>query len=71
MYFGRVWITQKEGREDLVRPEQIEPRKLKDRQRKQTGKDMKKNRARVFNSKRVRIVLKNTDLILLGKQKFT
>jgi hypothetical protein len=41
MYFGRVWITQKEGREDLVRPEQIEPRKLKDRQRKQTGKDIK------------------------------
>ena len=32
---------------------------------------MKKNSARVFNGKRVRIVLKNTDLILLSKQKFT
>jgi hypothetical protein len=39
MYFDRVWITQKEGREDLVRPEKIELRKLKDMQRKQTGKD--------------------------------
>jgi hypothetical protein len=27
-----------------------------------------KNSARVFNSKRVSIVLKNTDLILLGKK---